>query len=135
MLAEGAKCAAHPAVAAVDLCSRCGSYVCLDCTEPESFETFETYCPDCYRRSSPRAPASTRATGALVMALLAFSGCVPLAIPAVILAHMELGAIERGSRQGGRNLARGAMWVGYIVLGLSALAGLGFALLGGALLL
>ncbi|MEQ8458382.1 MAG: hypothetical protein RLO52_07635 [Sandaracinaceae bacterium] len=104
MLAKGAKCAAHPAVAAVDLCSRCGSYVCLDCTEPESFET---YCPDCYRRSSPRAPASTRATGALVMALLAFSGCVPLAFPAVILAHMELGAIERGESSGGVGTWRG----------------------------
>ena len=128
MVAEGARCASHPSSDAVDTCARCGSYVCAGCME---IEKWDTYCADCYARVGTKSPASTRATSALVLALIAVSGCVPLALPALVLGHLELSAIDRGeSMPGGRNLAQGAVWVGWFVVALSALALLFFAVLG-----
>ncbi|MCB9597030.1 MAG: DUF4190 domain-containing protein [Sandaracinaceae bacterium] len=122
-MTPGALCAAHPSAAAVDTCARCGNYVCSNCMEVEEWDT---YCPDCYARVGKKAPASSLATTALVLALLSISGCLPLALPAAILGHMELGKIERGeSEPGGRNLAQGAVYVGWIVTALSALLVLG----------
>lgn len=112
MVAEGAKCAAHPHLAAVDTCARCGSYVCSTCMEVEEWDTF---CPDCYGKVGKKAPASTAATTALVLAILAMSGCLPLAPIGAILGHVEIARIDRGeSLPGGRNLAMGAIWVGWL---------------------
>ena len=84
-------------------------------------EEWEVYCPPCFARVGKSAPASTRATAALVLALIAVSGCFPLAIPALVLGHMELSAIERGeSEPGGRTLAKGAVWVGWLTCGIGA---------------
>ena len=119
MVAEGAKCAAHPLREAVDTCARCGSYVCSGCMEVEEWDTF---CPDCYARVGKKAPASSMATTALVLAILAMSGCFPLAPIGTILGHVELAKIERGeSLPGGRNLAKGAIWVGWLTTAGTAL--------------
>ncbi len=133
MVAAGAKCAAHPAREAVDTCTRCGSYVCSGCMEVEGYDT---YCPDCYARVGKGAPASSAATTALVLSLLAISGCLPLAPIGAILGHVEIGKIDRGeSEPGGRNLAMGAIYVGWAVTALSALLVVFFMALGGMALL
>ena len=111
MIAPGAKCATHPAREASDTCARCGSYVCGSCMEVEDYET---YCESCYARVGKRAPASTMATVALVLSLLAVSGCLPLGVVGAILGHVEVASIDRGeSEPGGRNLAKGAIYVGW----------------------
>jgi len=132
MVAPGAVCANHPTLDAVETCERCGSFICANCME---LEGYDAYCPDCYARVGTKAPASTMATTALVLAILAISGCVPLALPAAIMGHIELNAIDRGdSLPGGRNLAKGAVYVGWIVTALSILGLLFFMVLFGAAL-
>ena len=83
MLDAGARCATHPSTGAVEVCGRCGSYLCADCMELEGFDG--VYCAPCFVKVSPRAPASGRAPGALVMALVAFSGCLPLGVALLMM--------------------------------------------------
>ncbi|MBX3271210.1 MAG: DUF4190 domain-containing protein [Sandaracinaceae bacterium] len=119
MVAPGAKCASHPEREATDTCTRCGSYVCTACTE---IEEWETYCTTCYARVGKRAPASTMATVALILSLLAVSGCLPLGVVGAILGHVEVASIDRGeSEPGGRNLAMGAIYVGWATTALAVL--------------
>ena|SRR5688572_6330180 len=120
MLPAGAVCAVHPDQRAVDTCTRCGNYVCVGCYESDDTGS---YCHDCYAKVGTRGQQSTRATTALVLALVALLGsCFPLGIPAVILGHMELSAIANGeSPAAGRNLALGAVWIGWISIALSML--------------
>jgi hypothetical protein len=114
-----ARCAVHPQLNAVDTCARCGSYVCNRCLE---IEGADAYCTECFEKVSTKSPHGGRATAAIVCGILALNGCLPLAVVAVILGHMELGAIERGeSPASGRNLAKGGMVLGYIMLGISAI--------------
>ncbi len=40
----GARCAQHPEQAAVDVCQRCGAFVCADCTE---IRREDVYCSRC----------------------------------------------------------------------------------------
>lgn len=127
MVAPGAVCANHPSVHAVETCERCGSFICANCME---LEGYDAYCPDCYLKVGTKAPASAMATTAIVLAILSISGCFPLALPAAIIGHIELNAIERGdSMPGGRNLAKGAVYVGWIVTGLCVLGLLLFMLI------
>ena len=130
MIAPGAVCAIHPSVDAVETCERCGSYICANCME---LEGYDAYCPECFQKVGTKAPASAMATTAIVLAILAISGCFPLALPAAIIGHIEMNAIERGdSLPGGRNLAKGAIYVGWIVTGLSVVGLLFIMLLIGA---
>lgn len=69
----GAHCGKHPEVAAVELCTRCGTFLCGDCVEYVRDET--AACSDC-------APllrgvkASARAKVAPVLAALGIAGLV-----------------------------------------------------------
>ena len=78
-------------------------------------------CPDCFARVGKSAPASTRATTALVLGLIGMSGCLPFGYAGLVLGYLEKSAIERGeSEPGGRNLAVGAIWIGWFTIALSA---------------
>ena len=130
MLDAGARCATHVDRQATDTCARCGNFVCTACSE---YVDYQTYCSACAPRFSTKGEHSSRASAALVLGLLSLMiFCLPLAIPAVILGHLETAAIERGeSPPGGRNLARGGLILGWIGIGatvLAGLAGLAFAL-------
>ena len=120
---SGAQCAVHVGVPAVDTCSRCGNFVCADCMDVHQWETF---CHGCATKLGHKGAHSPRAVAALVCGLLPlFVFCVPAAIPAVILGHMEIAAIDRGEAPAsGRNLAKGGLILGWITIGLSAFAGL-----------
>ena len=47
MVPAGARCATHAEVAAVDVCQRCGKFLCGDCIELVSDDSF---CADCAAR-------------------------------------------------------------------------------------
>ncbi len=40
----GARCAQHPETAAVDVCQRCGAFVCAECTEIRDEDVYCTKC-------------------------------------------------------------------------------------------
>ncbi|MGE3636393.1 MAG: DUF4190 domain-containing protein [Sandaracinaceae bacterium] len=126
MMTHGARCAVHPDVEAVDLCSRCGAYTCPECLD---YTEAETLCVTCAQRVGKKAPASAAATTALVLALLSAMGCAPLGPVGAILGHMELARIDRGeSLPAGRNLALGAIYVGWIITAIMVLVAGGVAL-------
>jgi Domain of unknown function (DUF4190) len=86
-------------------------------------EEREAYCPECAPKVSKRAAHSGRATAAIVCGLLALNGCFFLGLPAILLGHAEMAAIDRGeSPYAGRNLAKGGMILGYIGTAFGALA-------------
>jgi hypothetical protein len=77
-----------------------------------------------------RGPTNGMAIASLVLGIVALVGgsCVT-ALPGVILGHMALRQIDAsGGTQGGRGMAIGGLVTGYIALGLTLLAALGFAL-------
>lgn len=102
---------------AIDTCGRCGNYVCAGCME---IHDLETLCNACAYRVGAKGEQSSRATTALVFGLLPMmTFCLPLGIVAVALGHMELAAIERGEAPAsGRNLAKGAVILGWINIAL-----------------
>ena len=75
----GARCGVHTDVAAVEICKRCGRFLCGDCVSPVGEDA---YCADC-RVRLPGAP-SRLATAAVVVALSA------AALLAVILVLVTL---------------------------------------------
>ena len=130
MLETGARCATHVDRQATDTCARCGNFVCGACSEHIELQA---YCGACAPRFDTKGEHSTRAVAALVLGLLSLMiFCLPLAVPAVILGHMETAAIDRGeSPAGGRNLARGGLilgWIGVAGTVVAALAALAYAL-------
>jgi hypothetical protein len=56
-LATGALCAAHPELTAVDLCARCGSFLCGECVD---FADEQTYCAACLALVTDRASRPAR---------------------------------------------------------------------------
>jgi hypothetical protein len=56
-LATGALCAAHPELTAVDLCARCGSFLCSECVD---FAGDQTYCAACLKVVTNRASRPAR---------------------------------------------------------------------------
>jgi ABC-type Fe3+ transport system permease subunit len=119
-LAPGAtaRCPDHPDREARDVCVRCGRFVCGTCLELG--EEQETLCTACYARTTTRGKASGQAVGALVLALVGLNCMMPfLGIVSVVLGNSEVRAIERGeSPSAGRNLAKGAIVLGWIEIGL-----------------
>ncbi len=107
----GARCGSHPQVAAVDVCQRCGRFLCGECLE--LFEE-ESYCQDCAAKLAQ--PPSGLARAALwltglswlvfgisvmgvrlpVFAVLLLSAPLPGALGAMVLAAVELRRIGRG---------------------------------------
>jgi len=119
----GARCAVHVDQPAVDTCGRCGNYVCVSCMEVHNYET---YCSECASRLGYKGEHSGRAVAALICGLLPlFICCLPLGVPAVILGHMELNAIDEGTAPAsGRNLAMGGVIMGWISIAAMVLGGL-----------
>ena len=132
MIAVGSRCAVHVEQAAADTCARCGNFVCNACYE---LEDGHAYCRPCLDKVGTRGQQSSRATTALVLSLLSLLiYCFPLAIPGVIIGHMELTAIRNGEApMSGRNIALGAVVVGWIVIALSVI-GVGFVVLTAAVI-
>ncbi|MGV3622951.1 MAG: hypothetical protein ACO1OB_19180 [Archangium sp.] len=128
----GAHCGKHPAVAAVEICTRCGTFLCGDCVEYVRDE--KPACSDC-------APllrgvkASARAKLAPVSSMFGIAGLVtgfmikgrpglyfwaaasPLGLVGFALSVMEL-RLMRGSTvvQHGRRWARAGVVLGAIFL-------------------
>lgn len=69
--------------------------------------------PSPYVAPPPQQGASTQAVVALVLAILGWVGCgCLLSVPAIFVAHAEIGAIERGeSSPAGKGMAQAAFWV------------------------
>jgi len=117
--AIGAFCVVHPSVRAAITCQRCGSFACSDCLQ---FHENTEYCASCYEREFG-GKASSRAVTALVLGLVGLNCLWPLGIVAIVMGQQEIAAIDRGeSAPKGRSLAKGAVIIGWIGVGLTALA-------------
>lgn len=108
----GATCPLHSSALAVDVCERCGRFVCGDCVV---LRDERTLCTEC---AAAPASASPRATLALVLGLLGFVCCVPLSMAAVAVGRVEERAIDRGDAP--REGLRRARWG--VRLGIAQLA-------------
>lgn len=116
---SSARCSRHVEAPAVDVCQRCGTFVCGDCLELREGEPF---CPDCFMRAKTGG-ASGRAIAALVLGIIGLNCAFLPGVVGLVLSQQELAAIERGEApQTGRSLARGARVLGWINVGLLALA-------------
>jgi hypothetical protein len=123
------RCANHPETSAVEICTRCGSFICGACLEYTKSEPPVALCTACARRE-----ASLRGPGRSRVALgLAIAGCVtlcfPLGVVAFALAQVELRALARGEvSERVRGTARAARVVGLVAVALFLVAvGLGVA--------
>ncbi len=115
-----ASCRLHPDVAAVALCSRCGSFVCEDCR----LDRDPVRCPRCHEVALGAAP-SGQAVAALVLATCGFAGFVP-GIVGLVLARREIDRIRRGEAPlrglGYAELARNLGWFHAAMLAASLIA-------------
>lgn len=118
--AQGARCGNHPAVPAVDLCQRCGTFLCGDCVELID-ET--VYCPHCFQRLGAGDSPSVASRLSLV---LGFVGLLWGFLPGIVglgIAAWELRQIRAGrSSARGLRYARYARILGLINFGLFCLA-------------
>jgi hypothetical protein len=120
--ALGAYCVVHPTVRAAITCHRCGSFACSECLQ---FHESTEYCASCYEREFG-GKASSRAVTSLVLALVGLNCLWPLGIAAIVMGNQEITAIDRGeSPPKGRSLAKGAVIIGWVDVGLTALAVVG----------
>ncbi len=104
-------------------CARCGVFA----DSSYMFES-EILCSPCYKRWTT---VSSRAKTAKILGIVGISiACIPVAIPAIILGHLELKAIESGDAMpGGRDAAKmgrmlgliGLVWP-FLVFGLAAVS-------------
>lgn len=107
----GASCPRHPAALAVDLCERCGRFVCGDCAV---LKDEKTWCSEC--AAVPHS-ASARATLALVLGVAGFLFCAPVSVAAIALGLVEQRSIERReSPVEGLGRARWAVRLGVLQL-------------------
>jgi hypothetical protein len=88
-ISSGALCPRHAGVLAVDLCERCGAFVCGDCLVLLKGRTLCTSCSQV-----PFGP-SQRAIAAFVLAVLGWLLCPPFTLVAIPIAWAERAAIER----------------------------------------
>jgi uncharacterized RDD family membrane protein YckC len=111
---EGARCAQHPDLAAVALCSRCGSYSCQACTRGRAGRA---YCAQCAELLPHLAGQGSRLLAAILDTLL-IGGPVWLAMVAGAFFDTNAAASEDsdGSSPGPR------FWLGMIFGGFAALA-------------
>ncbi len=111
-VAPGARCGLHAEVAAVDLCQRCGRFLCGDCVE---LVREEVYCADCAQRMD--LPPALLAKASLVMTASAWAAAAlfalslpstlffallvivpgPVALAALVLGVIEWRRIKRGA--------------------------------------
>ncbi|MCU0696179.1 MAG: hypothetical protein MUC96_06610 [Myxococcaceae bacterium] len=112
-VATGATCPVHVAVPAVEVCERCGRFVCGECLQ--FAQDGVALCTACFAKPHGR---STRSGLALALVLAGCLGCVPLTPIGIALAWLELRAIERGEAAAASKA--GAQWA--LGLGLMQLA-------------
>jgi hypothetical protein len=116
-LASGARCASHIEAAAVDLCQRCGSFICGECV---NIRLEDAFCPACAALMD--RPPSRRAKIAFALALAApcfvltgFAGlslamlCLPAAALALLLQEASL-------RRRGESVAKGPWFTPAVIL-------------------
>jgi hypothetical protein len=116
----GARCAHHPERAALDVCQRCGAFICFDCIRSV---TAIVYCQACPARLTASRPVSGSIWVALALAWVGFA-VFPCALGGLGLAWWELHRIQtgRGPREGHR-LARAALMTALWGLPVSACIG------------
>src|SRR4051812_23741772 len=90
-VAASARCATHSEVPAVEVCQRCGAFVCGECLELVEGAPF---CTSCFARSSGGS-ASRRAVASLVLSIVGLNCAFLPGIVGLVLASRELSAIER----------------------------------------
>ncbi len=119
----GAACANHPGTAAVDVCERCGTFICGGCLEIDPIHG-GVMCGRCLERRGQKA--SGRAIASLILGIVGLQcGLLP-GIVGLILATQELGAIERGeSNEASKSMAKGGQILGFINVGLLLLIVIG----------
>ena len=125
-----ARCSRHPAAPAVDVCQRCGAFVCGECV---NIRAEDIYCPACVPFLD--RPASPRSARALISALvgpvvLLTSGFGPtparlLGAPLFLLASAIALALllqERAARHRKQAPAKGFLYpLAWLAIGLDAL--------------
>ncbi len=100
-------------------CLRCGRFVCARCRR---WQAEQALCADCRGRLGTRASPQARLS--LLLATLGLGLLLP-AVPAVVLAHGELGRIRRcESSDAGEDTARLARSLGIAELLLGSVVGL-----------
>lgn len=121
-----ARCGLHVGSIAVDVCERCGVFLCRECTL--SLE-LQTVCGSCLIRSALHPEVSVRARASFFLGL---AGLVLGFLPGVVglvLAYQELERIQWGeSPPGGRAWANAGRLLGWLDVALLALAVVGWLL-------
>ena len=108
-LEAGARCAVHGDAPAVDICRRCGAFLCAACRGDE------VLCGNCLAHHGRKPVASTQAWASLYLGLAGLAcGFLP-GVVGLVLAHRELARIARGeSSPGGRALANAGRMLGWL---------------------
>ncbi|MFK7990977.1 MAG: DUF4190 domain-containing protein [Sandaracinaceae bacterium] len=106
-------CAKHASAPAVATCERCGSHVCEAC---RAFYDYRALCLTCLERRSHQQPASRRATWAMGLGVAGVVLMVlPFGVPAALLGHTELAAIQAGrAPEGGKGYALAGIVLGWL---------------------
>jgi uncharacterized RDD family membrane protein YckC len=94
-LAAGAPCPRHPQAPAIDLCTRCGSFVCATCRQigPDQL----IYCETCLPRQLELADVGTRFVATLLDTLAIYGPIIFIAIGSPLAERMPgLGIILIG---------------------------------------
>lgn len=115
----GARCARHASTAAVDLCQRCGTFVCGECVHIRSEDV---YCVDCAAildRPAPKRPrvafALAFAPAPLALALTFVAGGIGTLIGVGLLLPLTVSALAlmlqvRSARARGESALKGAFY-------------------------
>lgn len=114
-----ARCALHSEAAAVDVCARCGRFVCGDCLE---LRDDRPLCADCANRPESRVPI--RGYKGLALALVGLilmpaglCAVLPLALLAIVVGVRDVVAIRRGrGADADLKLAHGAWICGVLLI-------------------
>jgi hypothetical protein len=98
--ADGPRCARHPDAPAVEVCHRCGGFVCADClhVKPNG-----AYCPSCAARFLSNIAGSWLAIFSAGLGFIGL-GCAPLGPVAVILALIDLARMAHTGKRIGWKL-------------------------------
>jgi hypothetical protein len=118
-VASGARCPTHPDAAAVEVCQRCGAFVCAQCLELKGAQVF---CPACAARQGAAGKASARAMASMVLGVCGLQCGFVWGLIALPLAYAELRAIESGEAPAaGKGLATAGKilgWINVVIIGI-----------------